>query len=367
MLAGRNLISPSDFSPRELDELFALADDIVKDPAAYAHACDGKLLATLFFEPSTRTRLSFEAAMLRLGGRVFGVQSAAASSTSKGETVADTARMVSSYADAIAMRHFLEGAPRAATLYAGIPVINAGDGGHQHPTQTLTDLYTIRTAKGRLDHLTIGLCGDLKFGRTVHSLIEAMCRYEGVTFYCISPEELSLPNYIIAQMEAAGAAFHQVRTMEECIGRLDVLYMTRVQGERFADRAEYERLRDCYILDAAKMAGAGADTIVLHPLPRVSEIATEVDADPRAWYFKQAQYGMFARMALLCKVLGVTDGHPVTGARNHLEPTRTPAGDHPGHRCQNPKCVACAEPTQPPRFVEEGGRLRCWYCDQLAD
>ena len=302
----RHLISPLDFSVEELDRLLDLAGDIEKNPAKYAHACDGKILATLFYEPSTRTRLSFESAMLHLGGQVLGFSSAASSSASKGESVSDTIRMISCYADICAMRHPKEGAPMVATAVSSIPVINAGDGGHQHPTQTLTDLMTIRSLKGRLDHLTIGLCGDLKFGRTVHSLIKALVRYDDIDFVCISPEELKLPSYIREDvLEANGKHYQEVERLEDVIGNLDLLYMTRVQRERFFNEEDYVRLKDFYILDKKKMKLARPDMLVLHPLPRVNEISVEVDKDPRAAYFRQAQYGVYVRMALIMTLLEV--------------------------------------------------------------
>ena len=301
----RHLISPMDLSVEETDALLALADRIVDDPKAFAHKCDGKKLATLFFEPSTRTRLSFEAAMLELGGGVLGFSSANSSSASKGESVADTARTVSCYADIIAMRHPKEGAATVAAAKSTVPVINAGDGGHHHPTQTLTDLLTIHRLKGRMDHLTLGLCGDLKFGRTVHSLIKAMCRYQGVRFLLVSPPELRVPDYIRDDLRAGGFDFQEVESLEDAIGEMDVLYMTRVQRERFFNEEDYIRLRDSYILDAAKMKLAREDMIVLHPLPRVNEIAVEVDDDPRAKYFDQVLFGKYVRMALIMTLLEV--------------------------------------------------------------
>ena len=302
----RHLMSPLDFSVEELDQLLDLAGDIEKNPAKYAHACDGKVLATLFYEPSTRTRLSFESAMIHLGGQVLGFSSAASSSASKGESVSDTIRMISCYADICAMRHPKEGAPMVATAVSSIPVINAGDGGHQHPTQTLTDLMTIRSLKGRLDHLTIGLCGDLKFGRTVHSLIKALVRYENIDFVCISPEELKIPDYIREDvLEANGKKYQEVERLEDVIGNPDLLYMTRVQRERFFNEEDYVRLKDFYILDKKKMKLARPDMLVLHPLPRVNEISVEVDSDPRAAYFKQVQYGVYVRMALILTLLEV--------------------------------------------------------------
>lgn len=299
-------MSPMDLSVEELAKVLDLANDIEKNPEKYAHKCEGKILATLFYEPSTRTRLSFESAMLRLGGKVLGFSSADSSSAAKGESVADTIRVVSGYADICAMRHPKEGAPLVASMASQIPVINAGDGGHQHPTQTLTDLLTIRSMKGRLDHITIGLCGDLKFGRTVHSLIEALVRYEGVKFVLISPEELRIPDYIRDDvLKASGHEFTEVERLEEALPQLDLLYMTRVQKERFFNEEDYVRMKDFYILDKAKMELARPDMLVLHPLPRVNEIAVEVDKDPRAAYFKQAQYGVYVRMALMLSLLGL--------------------------------------------------------------
>ena len=302
----RHLMSPLDLSVEELAKVLDLANDIEKNPEKYAHKCDGKILATLFYEPSTRTRLSFESAMMRLGGKVLGFSSANSSSAAKGESVADTVRTVSCYADICAMRHPKEGAPLVASMASRIPVINAGDGGHQHPTQTLADLLTIRSLKGRLDHITIGLCGDLKFGRTVHSLIEALVRYEGVKFVLISPEELKIPDYIREDvLRASGHESVEVERLEDAMPSLDLLYMTRVQKERFFNEEDYVRMKDFYILDKAKMELARPDMLVLHPLPRVNEISVEVDADPRAAYFKQVQYGVYVRMALMLSLLGM--------------------------------------------------------------
>jgi aspartate carbamoyltransferase catalytic subunit len=298
-------MSPLDFSTKELDELFDLACDIEKNPQKYAHACDGKILATCFYEPSTRTRLSFESAMTRLGGRVIGFSDANSSSAAKGESVSDTIRVISCYADICAMRHPKEGAPMVAAEKAGIPVINAGDGGHQHPTQTLTDLLTIRSLKGSLDNFTIGLCGDLKFGRTVHSLIHALVRYKGIHFVFISPEELRIPDYITDMLKEKGIPYEEVIRLEDVMPTLDILYMTRVQKERFFNEEDYVRLKDFYILDSIKMKLAKKDMLILHPLPRVNEIDVEVDDDPRAAYFKQAQYGVYVRMALILTLLGL--------------------------------------------------------------
>ena len=303
----RHLMSPLDLSVQETDKLLNLANDIEKNPEKYAHACAGKKLATCFYEPSTRTRLSFEAAMLNLGGSVLGFSSADSSSAAKGESVSDTIRVISCYADICAMRHPKEGAPLVASMASSIPVINAGDGGHQHPTQTLTDLLTIRSLKGRLDDLTIGLCGDLKFGRTVHSLIEALVlRYSNVKFVLISPEELRVPSYIREDiLEKHNVEFEEVERLEDSLPKLDILYMTRVQKERFFNEEDYVRMKDFYILDKQKMELAPKDMYILHPLPRVNEIAVEVDDDPRAAYFKQAQYGVYVRMALILRLLEV--------------------------------------------------------------
>ena len=302
----RHLMSPLDFSVDELDKLLDLANDIEKYPQKYAHACEGKKLATCFYEPSTRTRLSFEAAMLNLGGSVLGFASADSSSASKGESVSDTIRIISCYADICAMRHPKEGAPLVASQKSRIPVINAGDGGHQHPTQTLTDLLTIRSLKGRLGNLTIGLCGDLKFGRTVHSLISALIRYPGIRFVLISPEELRIPSYIREDVLAANnIPFTEVERLEDAMPDLDVLYMTRVQKERFFNEEDYVRLKNFYILTKAKMELAKEDMLVLHPLPRVNEISVEVDDDPIAAYFKQPQYGVYVRMALILTLLDI--------------------------------------------------------------
>ena len=302
----RHFLNPLDFSIEELDTLMDLADDIRRHPDKYAHACAGKKLATLFYEPSTRTRLSHEAAMLNLGGSVLGFSSADSSSAAKGETVADTIRVVSCFADICAMRHPKEGAATVASMYSSIPIINAGDGGHQHPTQTATDLLTIRSLKGHLDHLTVGLCGDLKFGRTVHSLIGALSRYAGIRFVLISPEELRIPDYVRQDiLEKDHISYQEVIRLEDALPDLDVLYMTRVQKERFFNEEDYVRMKDFYILDREKMKLAPQDMIVLHPLPRVNEIAAEVDDDPRAAYFKQVQYGVYVRMALILTLLEV--------------------------------------------------------------
>ena len=301
----RHLMSPLDFSVEELDKLFLLADDIQANPAKYAHACEGKKLATCFYEPSTRTRLSFEAAMINLGGNVIGFSDANSSSAAKGESVSDTIRIISCYADICAMRHPKEGAPMVAASKSSIPVINAGDGGHQHPTQTLTDLLTIRSLKGRLNNFTIGLCGDLKFGRTVHSLINALVRYENISFVFISPDELKIPEYITEMLREKNIPYTEVTKLEDVLPELDILYMTRVQKERFFNEEDYVRLKDFYVLNKEKMELAKKDMIILHPLPRVNEISVEVDDDPRAVYFKQVQYGVYVRMALLLTLLEI--------------------------------------------------------------
>ena len=302
----RHLIDPMDLSVKEIDELIDLALKIIADKEKYSEVCHGKKLATLFFEPSTRTRLSFEAAMMELGGNVLGFSSASSSSSSKGESVGDTVKVVSCYADIIAMRHFKEGAPMLATMKSDVPIINAGDGGHNHPTQTLTDLLTIKREKGRLNHMVVGLCGDLMFGRTVHSLIKALSRYEGIEFILISPDELKIPDYLRTEvLDKNRIPYREVKTMEEVMPELDILYMTRVQRERFFNEADYIRLKDSYILDLSKLDTAKEDLSILHPLPRVNEISVEVDDDPRAAYFRQALNGKFVRMALIMTLLGL--------------------------------------------------------------
>lgn len=301
----KHLLSPMDLSVDEVNDLLDLAKDISTNPKKYSHVCDGKKIATCFYEPSTRTRLSFEAAMLNLGGSVLGFSSANSSSASKGESVADTIRVISCYADICAMRHPKEGAPMVAAEHSGIPVINAGDGGHQHPTQTLTDLMTIRELHGKLDNFTIGLCGDLKFGRTVHSLINSLIRYDNVKFILISPKELRVPDYIIDTLKEHNALYEEVEKLEDVMPQLDILYMTRVQKERFFNEDDYLRMKDFYVLDKAKMALAKDNMYVLHPLPRVNEISTDIDDDPRAAYFKQVQFGVYVRMALIMTLLGL--------------------------------------------------------------
>jgi len=357
----RSLISILDLSVEELDQLISTAKDIAVHPEKYWDKCAHKKLATLFFEPSTRTRLSFEAAMLELGGTVLGFSEAGSSSAAKGESVADTAKTVSNYADIIAMRHPREGAPYVASRAATIPVINAGDGGHNHPTQTLADLLTINRELGRLDNLTIGLCGDLKYGRTVHSLIEAMSRYEGIRFVLISPEELKLPSYIrFNVLEKHGIPYTEITSLEEAMPELDVLYMTRIQRERFDDPAEYDRLKDSYVLTVEKMELAKDDMAVLHPLPRVNEISVKVDDDPRAAYFRQALNGKYMRMALILKLLEEAKADPVKEAvdTNGFVYDRI---------CHNPKCISQTEQELPQIFklTDKAANIhRCIYCEQ---
>ena len=359
----RSLNSILDLGVDELDGLIATAEDIIAHPEAYWDRCAHKKLATLFFEPSTRTRLSFEAAMLELGGSVIGFSEASSSSASKGESVADTAKIVSCYADIIAMRHPKEGAPYVASQAATIPVINAGDGGHNHPTQTLADLLTISREMGRLDNLTIGLCGDLKYGRTVHSLIEAMSRYKGIQFVLISPEELKIPGFIRYNVfENQGIPYTEVSSLEEAMPKLDVLYMTRIQRERFDDPWEYERLKDSYVLDTEKMKLAKGKMCVLHPLPRVNEISVKVDDDPRAAYFRQALNGKYMRMALILKLL---DG----AARNPAKEAIDTTGLEYDRVCRNPKCITQTEQELPQLFRctdKAAGIHRCVYCEQRA-
>lgn len=357
---SKSLINISDLTVSELDELIAVANDMMDNPAKYADVCRGKKLATLFFEPSTRTRLSFEAAMLELGGSVIGFSEATSSSAAKGESVADTAKVISCYADVIAMRHPKAGAPYVASRNATIPVINAGDGGHSHPTQTLTDLLTISREKGRLDHLTVGLCGDLKYGRTVHSLIDAMSRYEGIRFVLISPEELSLPGYIKHESMAKNhVEYTQTTDLEAAIPELDILYMTRIQRERFADPTEYERLKDSYVLTPEKLAGAKSDLAILHPLPRVNEISVKVDIDPRACYFRQALCGKYIRMALILKLLKEgSDGKPTPDSREGCMVNTI--------RCRNPQCITATEQELDHVFRVVNPEMkicRCLYCE----
>lgn len=355
-----NLIDILDLSTEEIDELIAVANDIIDNPVKYSEKCKGKKLATLFFEPSTRTRLSFEAAMYELGGNVIGFSEAASSSASKGESVADTIRMINCYADIVAMRHPKEGAPIvAAKASVHAPIINAGDGGHFHPTQTLTDLLTISRHKGRLNNLTIGLCGDLKFGRTVHSLIAAFARYSNIKFVLISPEELSIPDYVKADtLDKKGIPYKEVRTLEEAMPELDILYMTRIQRERFADIEEYERLKNSFVLDPEKLVNAKSDLCVMHPLPRVNEISTKVDSDPRACYFDQALCGKYIRMALILKLLSET---PMPCSENEHEEKLVNKVF-----CTNPRCITSVEQELDHVFRytdKENGICRCIYCE----
>ena len=356
----RSLISILDFSVDELSQLIATAEDIAANPEKYQDACAHKTLATLFFEPSTRTRLSFEAAMLELGGNVLGFSEAGSSSAAKGESVADTAKTVSNYANIIAMRHPKEGAPFVASRAATIPVINAGDGGHQHPTQTLADLLTIHREMGRMNDLVIGLCGDLKYGRTVHSLIEAMSRYENIRFVLISPQELMLPDYVRTNvLDKHNIPYTEVTSLEDAIPELDILYMTRIQRERFDDPEEYERLKDSYVLTAEKMAAAKADMVVLHPLPRVNEISVKVDDDPRAAYFRQTLNGKYMRMALILKLLEEAKKDPV---RESIDTD----GWVYDKICTNPKCICQTEQELPQVAELKEGIYRCFYCEKTV-
>ena len=356
----RSLIDIVDFSVEEVEELIEVACDIDAHPEKYAEACKGKKLATLFFEPSTRTRLSFEAAMYELGGNVIGFSEAGSSSASKGESVADTAKVISCYADIIAMRHPLEGAPLVASRNATVPVINAGDGGHLHPTQTLTDLLTIHREKGRIDNLTVGFCGDLKYGRTVHSLISALSRYKNVKIVLISPKELSIPEYVKSDvMDLNGMCYAETENLDKALPELDILYMTRIQRERFDDLETYERLKDSYILTAEKMQDAKADMCVLHPLPRVNEISVAIDSDPRACYFKQVLNGKLIRMALILKLLGEKEKEEVRDGGEEIASLR----------CENPRCITSTEQELVQKFrpVELKARVyRCIYCEKDA-
>ena len=349
----RNLIDILDLSVKEIDDLIEIANDIIEHPRAYSTACSGQILGTLFFEPSTRTRLSFTSAMMSLGGNVLGFSEANSSSVSKGETVADTVRMVSAYTDIIAMRHPKEGAPIVASGISRVPIINAGDGGHFHPTQTLTDLITIKRKFGRFDNLTIGICGDLKYGRTVHSLIAAMARYENVKFVLISPEELKLPDYVKDEFLPDASAYSEVYDLDSAMPELDILYMTRIQAERFASADEYERLKDSYILTLDKLTCAKSTLSIMHPLPRVNEIATEVDSDPRAHYFEQAANGRYIRMALILMLL-----------RERDKASERPVGEeNPNLICRNPHCICTTERGIKKLFKGDV----CLYCDQTAD
>ena len=351
----KSLIDVLDFSVEELDELIKTALDIIENPDKYSEKCKGKKLATLFFEPSTRTRLSFEAAMYELGGNVLSVAGAGVSSAAKGESISDTAKVVSCYADIIAMRHSLEGAALVAAESASIPVINAGDGGHCHPTQTLADLLTIYREKGSFDNLTVGICGDLKYGRTVHSLINALSRYKNIKFVLISPEELKLPEYILEVIKKSGMKYLETCSLEEALPSLDILYMTRIQRERFDDKAEYERLKNSYVLDTEKMKLAKSDCSVLHPLPRVNEISVAVDDDKRACYFKQALNGKYMRMALILKLLSLSDGKKIGKSGTECV-------------CKNPRCVTQTEQELHSRVkLSPDEKKRCVYCDSVIE
>ncbi len=355
----RHLIDPTDLSREETLQILERAEDIIASPHKYSTSCCGKKLATLFYEPSTRTRLSFNSAMLELGGTVLGFDDAASSSVSKGETVADTTRVLECFADIIAMRHYKEGAPLVASQYVKIPVINAGDGSHAHPTQTLTDLLTIKRELGRLDNLTVGFCGDLKYGRTVHSLIKALSRASGIKVVLIAPAELKLPDYVLKEVASSPIEFSCAATIEEAIGELDVLYMTRVQGERFADKAEYERLKDSFILNTERLAEAKESMIVLHPLPRVNEITRAVDADPRAAYFRQVENGKFVRMALIYTLLKWNEGIAPRQSPTYAEDLILSE-----HCCANPTCVSTTEDIDRLARRSEDGTLHCAYCDK---
>ena len=348
-----HMIDLDQLTKQELKELIELANEIRKSPWAYRESCRGKIMATLFYEPSTRTRMSFQTAMYRLGGEVVGFDNPKDSSVSKGESLKDTVTVVGGYADLIVMRNPWEGAAAAAALYSKVPVINAGDGGHLHPTQTLTDLVTLYNEKGRLDHLRIGFCGDLMFGRTVHSLIRTMTRFPGNSFVLISTPELALPQYVKDAMDAAGCDYREVASLEEALPQLDVLYMTRIQQERFATCAQYEAQKGVYVLDDRKLALAKPDLKILHPLPRVDEIAESVDYDPRATYFRQTVYGMYSRMALILTILRSAK----------IEPAARPAVSTHPYRCSNPRCITQTEHYLPHRFTESGGMLTCAYCD----
>lgn len=354
----KHLIDPTDLSKQEIDDIVALAENIIEHPEEYRDSLKYHKLATLFYEPSTRTRLSFTSAMMELGGNVLGFSDANSSSVSKGETVADTVRVVENFCDVIAMRHHLEGAPFVASTVSGVPIINAGDGSHSHPTQTLTDLLTIKRELGHIDGITIGFCGDLKFGRTVHSLIKALSRYENVKVILIAPDELRLPSYIKSDVcDEKGVDYREVHTLEEVISELDILYMTRVQQERFLDREEFERVKDSFVLNAEKMKAAKPHMAVLHPLPRVNEIAQDVDSDPRAAYFRQVGNGKFVRMALIYSLIKWKNDP------DHQMPVAEGVFSSDEHRCTNPKCICNHEPVSPLFHNGKGGVLRCYYCD----
>ncbi len=354
----RHLIDPTDLTRKETDDIVSLALDIIANRDKYSEAMKGKKLATLFYEPSTRTRLSFTSAMMELGGNVLGFSDAASSSVSKGETVEDTVRVVGCFADIIAMRHHIEGAQLAASAVSPVPIINAGDGSHSHPTQTLTDLLTITRELGHIDNITIGFCGDLLYGRTVHSLIKALVRYNGIKIVLISPDELRLPDYIKTDIcDKYGIEYTEAESIEEVIGSLDILYMTRVQKERFVDEAEYDRVKDCFVLDAERMSLAKEHMAVLHPLPRVNEITREVDSDARAAYFRQVENGKFVRMALILSLMGW---------RGDDMALRHEKGEVEGMKCPNPKCITNNEPMERYFYLSDGGVHRCYYCDTKA-
>ncbi len=356
----RHLIEPTDLTLNETEEIITLAEDIIANREKYSEICRGKKLATLFYEPSTRTRLSFTAAMMELGGNVIGFSDASSSSASKGETVADTARVISCFADIMAMRHFKEGAPLVAAQTGSIPVINAGDGSHAHPTQTLTDLLTIKREKGTLDNLTIGFCGDLKFGRTVHSLIKALARHQGITVILIAPKELQLPSYMLHDLsEDSSITFSEAETMEEVMSELDILYMTRVQKERFFDEDEFDRLKDSFILTPEKLTPAKSDMTILHPLPRVNEITPQVDNDPRAAYFRQVENGKFVRMALICKLLEWSKGKQNRAGTHNAEQAD-------GMRCSNRRCITATEEVTQAFHLDKQKSHRCIYCEAKA-
>lgn len=356
----KHLIDPTDLTKQETDEIVALAEDIIAHRENYREVRRYHKLATLFYEPSTRTRLSFTSAMMELGGNVLGFSDANSSSVSKGETVEDTVRVVGNFVDVIAMRHPLEGAPFIASQYSKVPIINAGDGSHAHPTQTLTDLLTIKRELGHIDNITIGFCGDLKFGRTVHSLIKALSRYEHIKVILIAPDELRLPNYIKQDVcDKQGIDYREVKTIEEVIGELDVLYMTRVQKERFLDEEEFERVKDCFVLDANKMKGAKKKMAVLHPLPRVNEILPEVDDDPRAAYFRQVENGKFVRMALITSLIKWKDDP------THVMPEHPEYVEDTLHKCHNPKCISNHEKVRQLVKITDSGIRRCVYCDTM--
>ena len=357
----KHLIEPTDLTLEQTEQMIVLAEDIINNREKYSESCKGKTLATLFYEPSTRTRLSFTSAMLGLGGNVIGFSDASSSSVSKGETVADTVRVIRSFADIIVMRHFKEGAPMVASQYAGIPVINAGDGSHSHPTQTLTDLLTIKRETGRLNDFTIGFCGDLKFGRTVHSLIKALSRHTGIRVILIAPAELQLPDYMLHELQEGGKGiveFREVKTLEEAMPELDVLYMTRVQKERFLDEDEFNRVKDSFVLDVEKLETAKDDMVILHPLPRVNEITRAVDNDPRAAYFRQVENGKFVRMALIHTLLEWANGAAV----DSVTPVLSSEWSMNEHICSNSRCVSSTEDVDQ-LFKKSGEVLRCVYCD----